>query len=152
VLPELIGFLFSGGNFTSIDFPGAAFSYASGINPRGEIAGDYNNGQSFGFLLSGGTYLKIDAGSQYPGTTFTNALAVNPRGDVVGRYVLSGKSHGYRWNGGQFSTIDFPNAIFTGAASINPEGDIVGRYRTGDGKTHGFLLSKGEEGRNQDER
>ena len=33
------GFLWSGGNFTSYDFPGSASTQAYGISARGEIAG-----------------------------------------------------------------------------------------------------------------
>jgi probable HAF family extracellular repeat protein len=47
---------------------------------------------------------------------------------------------------GTFTTIDVPGASSTGAFAIvriNPSGDIVGSYGSADGKTHGFLLSKG---------
>jgi hypothetical protein len=47
------GFLLSGGEFTSIDFPGASGTVASGINPRGDIVGFYvSAGVGHGFLLS----------------------------------------------------------------------------------------------------
>jgi len=39
--------------FTTIDFPGATFTNALGINPRGDIVGQYiSAGVSHGFLLS----------------------------------------------------------------------------------------------------
>ena len=42
-----------------------------------------------------------------------------------------------------FTTIDPPGSTGTLALDINAHGDIVGNYVTADGKTHGFLLSKG---------
>jgi hypothetical protein len=39
--------------FTTIDFPGATSTIACGINPRGDIVGDYvSAGRGHGFLLS----------------------------------------------------------------------------------------------------
>jgi hypothetical protein len=39
------------GSFTSIDFPGATSTAASGINPRGDIVGTYTaGGITHGFL------------------------------------------------------------------------------------------------------
>ena len=46
-------------------------------------------------------------------------------------------------NAQTFTSIDFPGAIATDAHGINARGDIVGRYVLA-GKTHGFLLSRGE--------
>ena len=74
------GFLLSGGEFTTIDFPGAVFTGAVGINPQGDIVGRYDatDGRQHGFLLSGGEFTTID----FPGATLTNAFGINPRGDI----------------------------------------------------------------------
>ena len=88
------GFLLNGGNFTSIDFPGATLTWITGINPRGEILGFYldADGNMHGFVLSNGNFKSIDI----PGALFTEANGINPEGDIVGRYVTSdGKVHGY---------------------------------------------------------
>jgi probable HAF family extracellular repeat protein len=47
------GYLLSGGEFTSIDFPGATLTTANGINARGDIVGRYfsADGVQHGFLL-----------------------------------------------------------------------------------------------------
>jgi hypothetical protein len=55
-------------------------------------------------------------------------------------------THGFLLSGGQFTTIDIPGATLTDAEKINPRGDIVGFYVSA-GLTHGFLLSRREEGR-----
>ena len=48
------GFLLSGGQFSTIDFPGATFTSADAINQRGDILGRYTvDGVSRGYLLVG---------------------------------------------------------------------------------------------------
>src|SRR5262252_2716822 len=70
--------------FTSIDFPGAALTRAHGINPRGDIVGQYvSAGLTHGFLLSGGSFTTID----FPGATSTLPNDINARDDIVGGYV-----------------------------------------------------------------
>lgn len=54
-----------GGVFTPIDYPGAVFTFAGGINNAGEIGGWYLD-SSFnfhGFLLQSGNFTTFD----YPG-------------------------------------------------------------------------------------
>jgi len=140
------GFLLSGDRFTSIDFPAARFTIASGIDSHGNIVGSYHdlNGKSHGFLLSAGVFTSID----FPGALGTVALGINPGGDIVGTYTdVSGqypwpKSHGFLLSGGVFSSIDFPGALITTAWRINPAGQIVGRYKSLDGKFHIYLLCR----------
>jgi hypothetical protein len=48
-------------DFTPIDVPGASFTLARGINPRGDIVGFYVAGvTSHGFLLHESTFTDID--------------------------------------------------------------------------------------------
>jgi hypothetical protein len=44
------------GHFTTIDFPGALFTRAFAISPRGDIVGEYQSldGRNHGFLISRG--------------------------------------------------------------------------------------------------
>src|SRR5260370_1343725 len=103
--------------FTTIDFPGASFTQALGINPRGDIVGRYiSAGVTHGFLLSGGEFTTID----FPGSSLTFAVGINPRGDIVGLYESAGVSHGYLLSRGEFTTIDFFGANSTSADAINP--------------------------------
>lgn len=47
------GFLLSGGQFSSIDFPGATFTDATAIDSQGDILGRYIAGGVFhGYLLT----------------------------------------------------------------------------------------------------
>ena len=74
------------GNFTTIDFPGSAFTNVRGINAAGDMVGVYRdvaNGPNRGFLRSAdGAFSTLG----YPGATVNRALGINARGDVVGDY------------------------------------------------------------------
>jgi uncharacterized membrane protein len=72
------------GVFTTLDVPNGG---ANGINPRGQIVGEYSPDTSlrprFGFLLSGGKYTTI----MYPGAYVTRAVKITPDGQhIVGFY------------------------------------------------------------------
>src|SRR5260370_797989 len=78
------------GGFTTIDFPGASFNSAQGINPRGDIVGGYvTPGRVHGYLLRGGKFASID----FPGANFSFSRGINSEGDIVGQYV-AGLHHG----------------------------------------------------------
>jgi uncharacterized membrane protein len=140
----LHGFLLSKGVFTTIDVPGAAYTTADGINPEGDIVGDYAttvgpcgavpNQGCHGFLLSKGTFTTID----FPGALGTTARGMNPKGEIVGFYLNETGFHGFLFSNGAFTSIDVPGASLTTAFGINPEGTIVGSE-----DNDGFLLRKG---------
>jgi hypothetical protein len=110
-------------NFATIDFPGANATFPFGINPQGDVVGNYVAGRFIhGFLLSEGTFTTID----FPGATATFARGINPQGDIAGFYVTGRINHGFLLQQGAFTTIDFPGAMITLAFGINPRGDIVG--------------------------
>ena len=60
-----IGFLYSGGSYTTIAPPGSSTGFAAAvdINASGKIVGSYSptngSGPTFGFLYSGGSYTTI---------------------------------------------------------------------------------------------
>src|SRR5229473_88747 len=87
--------------FTTIDFPGATFNSAQGINPRGDIMGGYvTPGRVHGYLLQGGKFASID----FPGANFSFSRGINSEGDIVGQYV-AGLHHGYLLSRGSFTTF-----------------------------------------------
>ncbi len=145
------GFILDGGQYTTLDFPGAAGTNLTGINPSGELSGFYCSDPACGttgkattnhsFVVSKkGAFTSFDP----PGAVSSTASTVNPSGAVVGAYTDSGgKTHGYLLYHGTFATIDFPGAIFTFAGGNNPEGDIIGAYTDSANVTHSFLLSNG---------
>jgi uncharacterized membrane protein len=90
------GFLLSGGEFATIDVPGAALTRVNGINARGDIVGRYDiaaqgKSEAHGFLLSAGQFTTLD----FPGSSFTAATAINSRGEIVGDWSVGGKDHGF---------------------------------------------------------
>ena len=81
-------------------------------------------------------------------------LGVNDANQVVGYFhpVQSGYfvgllnkagDHGFLWNNGQFTVIDYPGAADTSASGLNTSGDIVGTYVTSAHTTNGFRYSSG---------
>lgn len=141
------GFVLSGGDYTTLDFPGAAGTQLTGLNPSGEMTG-FNcvvascaSGVTHSFSVSKkGAFTQFDP----PGAVSSTASTVNPSGAIVGAYTdAAGTRHGYLLYHGAFTTIDYPGSVFTFAGGNNPEGDIVGVYVDTAGGVHGFLLRNG---------
>jgi probable HAF family extracellular repeat protein len=142
------GFLYSGGVYTTIDFPGSYSTDLTGINARGEIVGyftDASGGLPHGFIYNHGTYTRLD----FPGAVDTEPTSINASGEVVGFYQngVAGlgitSDHGFAYNRGEYTTIDAPGSIvstdLTPPSSINNRGQIVGYYSAG--TEHGFIAS-----------
>ena len=136
------GFLFSDGGFTTITFPGAAWTAAYSINTAGQIVGGYGPSEStgrHGFLRAGGRFSSID----FPGSGDTVARGVNNRGQIVGDYLgADGSRHGFLMSGGNYSTLEFPETGGGAASGINDAGQIVGVIGSGAAR-RGFLISAG---------
>jgi probable HAF family extracellular repeat protein len=131
--------------FSTIDFPGAISTQASGINAQGEIVGTYTDsgGRVHGFLLSGGHFRSID----FPGAFSTSARGIGPAGDIVGSYLLPGESgsvpnHGFLMTRrGGFFKVDVPGHVNTIAQRILPDGTILGCYHDDDTTMSMFGMS-----------
>jgi probable HAF family extracellular repeat protein len=87
------GFLLEQGSYTTLDVPGALYTYASGINASGQIVGTYYDAAKriHGFLLDQGNYSTLDV----PGSTWTQAHAINDSGQIVGSYSDGAGQHGF---------------------------------------------------------
>jgi hypothetical protein len=114
-----------------IDISGAKSTGPSGINPRGDIVGQFTDATNVihGFLIDHrtGQVAVIDP----PGSTRTTGVGISARGDIVGRYDNPTSAHGYLLSQGQFTTLQFPGSTFSTGMGINARGDIVGNYRVG---------------------
>lgn len=92
------GFLYSGGNFTTLDAPGASAATggteAVAINTAGQIVGVYYDatGLRHGFLYDHGVYQTIDDPLGSYGTVLTG---INDQGSIVGYYFDSTGTHGF---------------------------------------------------------
>jgi hypothetical protein len=153
------GFILSGGNYTTVDYPGAPGSALTGLNPSGELSGYFCSDPACGltgnassdvehsFVLSkkGGIFTTFDP----PGATGSVASTVNPSGAVVGAYDTTAEGtcfnfcEGYLLYHGTFVTINFPGGTYTFAGGNNAPGDIVGLWFDTSGVGHSFLLSNG---------
>jgi uncharacterized membrane protein len=122
------------GTYSSFDYPGAADTWAWGLNNEGAIVGYYDDSGSnatHGFLLSGGTYTSIDV----PGAVETIAIGINDLGDIVGVYCTTDPciddfdgAQGFLLSKGVFTTISVPGSTYTESDGINNQGMIVGLF------------------------
>ncbi len=142
--------------FTSLDYPGAAATFAlnnnningssgsliDGSGQTGQIVGYYvdSSSKSHGFLYQAGNFSSID----YPGASDTFACGINDGGEIVGHYLdSSGNSHGFLKQAGDFSPIDYTSSPSTYAFGINDAGEVVGSYLDSSGNQEGFLYEAG---------
>jgi hypothetical protein len=83
----------------------------------------------------------------FPGSLFTIPVKINDRGQIVGLYIdAGGAEHGFLFNNGQYSSIDFPGAVATEALAINNRGvpTVAGDYVDSSGIVHGFVSIAGQ--------
>lgn len=132
-----------GFTYTTIDYPGAFYTLALGINNSGQIVGEYYDLKSMtthGFLDTAGSFTTID----FPGAAVTGNLAINNAGSIVGRYVdQGGRIHGWLYQAGTYTSLDYPNASATWAVGINDNNQISGTYRDAASNPHGFQYQAG---------
>jgi hypothetical protein len=146
------GFLYSGGNYTTLNVPGAVqvspssfFSgtgtTATGISDNGEIVGSWDSsGTNYGYTYSAGSFL--NTGITFDSSAFTTLYGVNDSGLVSG-YSASGSSRpSFLYDGSTFTPISFPGASGTVVQGINDSGEAVGFY-TLNGQTSGFTYVDG---------
>jgi hypothetical protein len=151
--------VFTNFGFVGLDFTGAATSVLTGVNNsvnnKMTVVGYAESASSFlaGIQMdvsfdpaTGATTLTNLQQVYFPGSRVTVPIKVNDAGQIVGFYLDSGgKSHGFLFSKGRYSTIDFPGAIATEALAINnwPVPAIAGNYTDAGGKVHGFVMAGG---------
>jgi probable HAF family extracellular repeat protein len=132
------GFLFSNGQYSNIDFPGAIGTEALGINNKNnfDVVGDYTDarGVTHGFLLRGSNFSTIDA----PFAVNSAVTAINDSEKIVGTYDTGGAvTGGFAGTPGAVSPLNFPSATNFGGQtvttllnSLNNKDEIVGMETT----------------------
>jgi len=127
-------------SYTNIDYPGANMTSPTAVNDSGSVVGTYldSNGNTHGFLYSGGVYTTID---DPEGTTFPQGI--NNSGEITGAVAVSlSEDYGFTYVDGVFTTFSYPGGNGqTGGQGINNHNEIVGIYTTGG--TVGFLDNNG---------
>ena len=127
---------------TYVDFPGATFTVATGINNAGLAVGFYNDtsGAQHGFTFDGSNYSALD----YPGSLLTDPFKINDAGVIVGTFVDGSFGvHGFSYQNGAWTRLDFPGSSDTEVFGVNAAGTIVGTYDGYQPVTHAFVLQNG---------
>lgn len=132
------GFLYSGGTYKQLDFPGASDTMPTGINDSGQVVGFYDVvqgldiGPPHGFLYANGNYraLAVPGGVSMP-------LGINNLGSVIGVFNVNpadpySVDHCFVETNGTFSQIDVAGAAGTICYGMNNGGQVVGEYAFSD--------------------
>lgn len=119
------GFSYKDGIYTTIDFPSAGDTGATGVNNLGHIVGCYSLcGRGFLYTPQTSAFTPID----FPGAVSTQASDINDLGHIVGVYDDGIRLHGFLYDGNGFTAIDAPGAFLTSLSGINNLGQITGHY------------------------
>lgn len=139
--PNTRGFYYNAGQakFRKLDFPNSQTNAAYGINDAGEIVGTdvtaIQNG--YRYLNNQFRFLNFGAAANY-------AAGVNTLGAVVGLYLdVCCDAHGFFFQAGQLTTLDYPGGVSADAAGLNDSNVVVGTWRDSASVHHGFQWDAG---------
>ncbi len=141
------GFLLRKGEVTVIDYPVVLYTFLSGLNDAGMIAGsfdvfddEWNWLDEPGFLLFKDNFTEVP---KVPGMVLTNAIGLNNRGDFVGQCAADWDDTGcgYVFSQGKFTTFRL-GEYGTQPTDINSSGTIVGVV--GEDLTSRAFIKKGD--------
>jgi len=120
------GFLFSGGTYTTIDYPKTQATFLSGINDSGAIVG-YAYDPSYGFVYDrqNGTFTNL-----LKGGWFTFPYGINDAGTITG--YTTEFDHGFELSAsGQEEQVVPPGSVDTHPMGVSALGEVVGFYYDG---------------------
>jgi len=143
---SFIAFTYAKGKFTTIAFPKAIETEATGINDKGDVVGIYFDtaGAQHGFSKFGSKYKSIDV----KGETSADAWGINNAGQITVYAINSaGDYDSFLLTGTKFKNINNPNAkggLGTIVHTPSNVGDIDGTYYNSAGTEMGWLLHKGK--------
>jgi hypothetical protein len=130
-------------NFSSFDYPGAAYTFANGISNSGEIVGYYQtdtscnpyflpvpNCTTHGFRYLNGKFAQVDIS----GSTSTAVMSINDSGDMVGFFTKQDNTqHGFLlYHTGTLQQLDYPGtgkggySLTTVAMGVNDALEVAG--------------------------
>ena len=135
------GIVQSGNSYVEVNYPKATHTWVYGINAAGAVAGSFSRtpGVVKGFKLAGGRYTVI----KYPGALTTNPQSINDSGVVVGSWSDGVTFHGFAWQPGKYTAVDYPNSKYgTVLTDVNNYGVMVGNHLSAD-RAFGFIYKDG---------
>jgi hypothetical protein len=133
------GFVYRNGVFSDLIVPAAVGTFPEDIQGNRIVGTVEDLLGSHAFVSDGLIVTPIDHPLGAILGTFGNGI---DGGRVVGNYLSTadGSSHGFIYEGGHFTDVDFPGATDTAVNGI--DGDrIVGSYVDAAGLTHGFIAT-----------
>jgi len=136
------GYSFDGTSYTLFNVPGSTWTDLFNIDDSGRMLGGYSDGTTYRPFI----YDSANPNFTYLPDPVANVnwfvpLDINNNNQLVGSYQDSGNmTHGFLFDGTNYSSIDFPNALWTETTGINENGQIVGYYGDINNITHGYIF------------
>lgn len=139
-----LGFIYSGGTYTTFTVAGAENTYLRGISPNGRyLSGYYSTATSApGFVYD--TVTSTFTVVSTPASLITIPQGINGSGILVGSDVISGPPTtrpGFTWDIATGTRTDYvlAGAVRTAFRSIDDAGTLAGWFIDAGGATHGFV-------------
>ncbi len=130
--------------FTTVDYPGATATRLIGLNDNFEMVGHYIlPGQvRHAMRYSRGIFTPLDP-TGLLGMNPSGATQINNRGQITGWYTAAGKRHGFLYQNGVVTTLDYPGSISGQANGVSDEGVVIGQFQDPSGTIHGYIYKEG---------
>jgi photosystem II stability/assembly factor-like uncharacterized protein len=131
--------------YSNVDYPGAVWSIAYGINDLGQIVGAWQDASYcvHGYLLSPGkTPVSIDNPSAVCPGGGTWTTGINDASQIAGWYTGATGTEGFLYYSGKFDPVSLPGSCCYNASGVGINGDaaVAGSY-IGSGIWNGFVES-----------
>lgn len=143
-IPAFDPFIWKNGKMTDLGSLGGTQGHASGINSRGQVAGDSNlagDQTQHAFLWNQGKMQDLT-----PGRPFAFAHGLNDKGEVVGGLTEDGVSlKGFLWRQGVLTDLESVpgDECDSAATSINSRSQVVGVSFPCMGESHAVIWESG---------
>jgi uncharacterized membrane protein len=136
------GFTYTNGAYTPFNIPDATGTTLNGCNNAGDLVGSYSTADAkYPFLYSSTGKLTT---IMLTGANWGEARSINQNGVIVGDCTVSGIYHGFKYENGTPSFINYPEALETRTFGINDAGAIVGEFKDLSDVWRGFILENGQ--------